>query len=220
MKHWLNRSLLTALLWFLPHQAFAQTDVGISLEGLVSIQPINDTWVGSPYLDVGVGGVAPGISGGVNVILDNGFTVIGEVSTTSAFEQFQTGRLIWANRNRFSSEGSATTRLRDTLFSGLVGYTTSKGSQRTSFVGGISGVMTTLTEDDLVVVEQSEFGKDGRRLYALTGGIDFLQRVSPSVSIVIGGRYSWLGRSELQDQTGAGEHIYRIGAGVRIALGQ
>lgn len=219
MKHWLNRPLLAALLSFLPHQAFAQTDVGISIEGLASIQPVNDSWVGSPYLDVGIGGIEPGVSGGVNVIFDNGFTVIGEISTTMAFEQFQQGRLIWPNTDAFHS-GSATTRLRDTLFSGLAGFTTARGSQRTSFVGGISGVMTTLTEDNVVVEEQSEFGLEGRRRYALTGGIDFLQRVSPGVAIVIGGRYSWLGRSELADQTGAGEHIYRVGAGVRIALGQ
>ena len=219
MKHWLNRWMFAALLWSLPHQAFAQTDVGIAIEGLISIQPINDTWVGSPYLDVGIGGIEPGVAGGVNVIFDNGFTVMGEVSTTTAFEQFQQGRLIWPNTDAFHS-GSGTTRLRDTLFSGVVGYTTAKGSQRTSFVGGISGVMTTLTEDEVVVEEQSEFGLDGRRRYAITGGIDFLQRVSPSLSIVVGGRYSWLGRSELADQTGAGEHIYRIGGGVRIALGQ
>jgi hypothetical protein len=217
MKHWLNRSLLAALLWFLPHQAFAQPDVGIVIEGLASFQPVNDSWVGSPYLDVGIGGIEPGVAGGVNVIFNNGFTVIGEVSTTTAFEQFQRGRLIWTNTDAFHS-GSATTRLRDTLFSGLAGYTTGKGSQRASLVGGINGVMTTLTEDDVVVEEQSEFGLDGRRRYALTGGIDFLQRVSRSVAIVIGGRYSWLGRSELADQTGAGEHIYRFGAGVRIGL--
>jgi len=217
MKHWLTRSLLAALLWFFPREAFAQADVGISIEGLAAIQPVNDAWVGSPYLDVGIGGIAPGVAGGVNVILDNGFTVMGEVSTTMAFEQFQQGRLIWPNTDAFHS-GSGTTRLRDTLFSGVVGYTTGKGSHRASFVGGISGVMTTLTEDEVVVEEQSEFGLDGRRRYALTGGIDFLQRVSPSVSIIIGARYSWLGRSELADQTGAGEHIYRIGAGVRFRL--
>src|SRR5678810_820873 len=122
MKHWLNRWMIAAVLWFLPHQAFAQPDVGIAIEGLISIQPINDTWVGSPYLDVGIGGIEPGVAGGVNVIFDNGFTVMGEVSTTTAFEQFQQGRLIWPNIDAFHS-GSGTTRLRDTLFSGVVGYT-------------------------------------------------------------------------------------------------
>lgn len=68
MKQWLTRSLLAAVLGCLPHQAFAQTDVGVVIEGLVSIQPVNDSWVGSPYLDFGIGGVAPGV-GGVRVAL-------------------------------------------------------------------------------------------------------------------------------------------------------
>jgi hypothetical protein len=200
--------------------ASAQSDVGIAIAGLVSLQPVNDTWVGSPYLDEGIGGWRPGLAIGANVISGNGFTLIGELSTTAAFEQFQTGRLIWANPDRFSREGSATTRLRDTLISGLAGYATSTPTRRVVFAGGLSYVHTTLTEDDLVVEEQSEFGLEGKRRFALTGGIDILQRLSERVSLVIGGRYSWLGRPELADQTGAGEHILRIGAGVRIGLGQ
>ena len=220
MKRWLIRSAFAALLVFLPREALAQTDVGISVAGLVSFQPINEDWVGSPYLDEGIGGGGPGVAAGVDIVFNNGFTVIGEVSTTRTFEQFQRGRLIWANRNNFSNEGFATTRLRDTLLSGLVGYSTSNRSRRIVIAGGVSGVKTRLTEDDLVVEEQSEFGLEGRRGFALTGGVEFLQRLSSHASFLLGARYSWLGRSENADQTGAGEHIIRIGAGLRVGLGQ
>ena len=219
MKLWIAHGVLAALSLFLPHQAFAQTNVGISVAGIMSFQPVNETWLGGPYLDEGIGGIEPGIAAGLDVIFNSGFAVIGEMSTTRTFEQFQRGRLIWANRNNFN-EGSATTRLRDTLFSGLVGSSTSNRSQRVVMAGGISGVMTRLTEDELVVDEQSEFGLEGRRHFALTGGVDFLQRLSSRASLLIGARYSWLGRSENADQTGAGEHLIRIGAGVRIGVGQ
>ena len=200
--------------------AYAQSDVGISIAAIVSVQPINEDWVGSPYLDEGIGGWRPGLAIGANVITANGFVLIGELSTTAAFEQFQTGRLIWANTDRLSREGSATTRLRDTLISGLAGYAPANPTRRVVFAGGLSYVHTMLMEDDLVVEDQTEFGLEGKRRFALTGGIDLVQRLSSRASLVIGGRYSWLGRPEVADQTGAGEHIFRIGAGVRFGLGQ
>ena len=201
--------------------AYAQTDVGISFAGIVSMQPINEEWVGSPYLDEGIGGQAPGFAAGVSVLTDNGFAVIGEVSTTRAFEQFQRGRLVNGIRSPFSNEASATARLRDTLISGLVGYAASSDADRVIFAGGISGVMTTLTHDG-VSVDDPDFvyGLEGGRRYALTGAVDYLRRLSPRAWLLIGARYSRLGRSENGDQTGAGEHILRIGAGVRIGLGQ
>ena len=211
-------SLAIALLIATAAGARAQTDIGIAIAGLVSLQPVNDSWVGSPYLDEGIGGWRPGLALGASLITDHGFAFIGELSTTAAFEQFQTGRLIWANTDRLSREGSATTRLRDTLISGLVGYASSTPTRRVLFAGGLSYVHTTLMEDDLVVEDQTEFGLEGKRRFALTGGIDILQRLSSRVALVIGGRYSWLGRPEVADQTGAGEHIIRAGAGVRIRI--
>ena len=211
-------SLALTLLLATAAGARAQTEVGIAITGLVSLQPVNDSWVGSPYLDEGIGGWRPGLAIGANLITDHGFALIGELSTTAAFEQFQTGRLIWANTDRLSREGSATTRLRDTLISGLVGYASSTPTRRVVFAGGLSYVHTMLMEDDLVVEDQTEFGLEGKRRFALTGGIDFLQRLSSRVALVIGGRYSWLGRPEVADQTGAGEHIIRVGAGVRIRI--
>jgi len=218
MKQKLIRVAVAIASWLLPHQAFAQADTGIAIAGLVSLQPVNENWIGSPYLDEGIGGIRPGIAVGANLIAANGFTLLGEVSTTAAFEQMQTGRLVWANRSNFSHEGTATTRLRDTLVSGLAGYAWSTNAQRVVFAGGASYVHTTLLQDELVVEDQTEVGLEGRRRFALTGGIDLLQRLSDRVSLLVGARYSWLGRAEVADQTGAGEHLLRIGAGIRVRL--
>ena len=214
-----SRALLVALLLLLPRTGLAQTDAGIAVEGLLSIQPINDEWLGSPYLDGGVGGQTAGIAIGAGVVTANGFALIGELSTTQQFEQFQTGRLVWANRNSFSNEGSATTHLRDTLISGLAGYAVSTRTQRVVFAGGLSYVHTTLMQDDLDVEDQvGDVGLEGKRRFALTGGVDVLQQLSMRVSLIVGARYSWLGRAEVADQTGAGEHVLRLGAGLRIRL--
>lgn len=207
------------LLLLAPGAALAQADAGIAIAGLLSIQPVDETWIGSPYLDEGIGGLAPGFSVGVNLIGANGFTLMGELSTTQALEQFQTGRLVWANRSNFSHEGSATTRLRDTLISGLAGYATSTTTRRVVFVGGLSYVHTTLRQDDLDVEDQvGDYGLEGKRRFAPTAGIDVLQRLSTRVSLLIGARYSWLGRPEVSDQTGAGEHLLRLGGGLRVRL--
>ena len=120
MRPWLTRGLLTALLWFLPNQSFAQTtDAGITFVGLASIQPIDDAYVGGPYLSEGIGGVAPGFGVGGSVTLSNGFTFAAEY-TTARFKQVQSGRLVLGG---FPNEGiPATTQLHDSLLSGLIGY--------------------------------------------------------------------------------------------------
>src|SRR5262245_57064603 len=121
MKHWLNRSLLAAGLWFLPHQALAQTDVGITAAGLVSIQPVDDTYVGSPYLNEGIGGTTFGINAGVTAILPSGFVLGGEYST-AWYEQMQDGRLVLGP---FPLEHvSASTKMHDSLLNILAGYAT------------------------------------------------------------------------------------------------
>lgn len=214
----LRHTLVLVLFFLVPLDAFAQADLGIAIEGLVSIQPIDDSWVGSPYLSEGIGGQAAGISIGANVITPGGLAIVGELSTTLAFQVIQTGRLV-PGGGSFGHEGSATANLRDSLVSGLIGYATSNGSQRIVIAGGISRVITNLTQDGDPVDERfGEFGLEGRRFIALTGGMDFLRRLSPRTSLLIGARYSWLGRSENAAQTGAGAHILRIGAGIRARL--
>jgi hypothetical protein len=94
MKHWLIFVAVTIASCVPPHQSFAQgTDIGISGVGLVSIQPIDDAYVGSPYLSEGIGGFGPGFGAALNVIAPNGVVVVGEFSTARYSEELS-GRLV------------------------------------------------------------------------------------------------------------------------------
>src|SRR5690348_14479376 len=82
MKHRRIWLAVTILSWLLPHQSFAQgIDIGISGVGLLSVQPIDDTYVGGPYLNAGIGGFGPGFGAAINVIASNGFVTAGELTT-------------------------------------------------------------------------------------------------------------------------------------------
>jgi hypothetical protein len=219
LRHRASSVFLFLALLIVPRVTLAQSDAGITVAGLLSLQPVNDTYIGNPYLDAGIGGVAPGISVGADFIAANGFAAIGEVSTTLAFEQVQTGRLVWANRSNFSHEGTATTRLRDTLVSALAGYAVSTATSHVVVSGGLSYVRTTLKQDELVVEDQvGDFGLGGKRRFAPTVGLDWRRRLSGHVAMFASARYAWLGRAEVADQTGAGEHIVRVGAGLRVRI--
>ena len=82
MKQRFARVVFATLLWLLPHQAFSQTtDAGITLVGLASFQPVDDSYVGGPYLSEGLGGIAPGFGIGGDVIFPNGFALAVEYAT-------------------------------------------------------------------------------------------------------------------------------------------
>jgi hypothetical protein len=53
--------------WLSAAQSAQPLEVGVTVQGLVSVQPVAHYWVGSPYLDNGLGGVAPGVSVGIDV---------------------------------------------------------------------------------------------------------------------------------------------------------
>src|SRR5688500_4919205 len=74
-------------------QSAQPLEVGVTVQGLVSVQPAADYWVGSPYLDRGRGGVAPGVSVGVDVTARRVALAV-EYSTPSTIEVIQRGRLI------------------------------------------------------------------------------------------------------------------------------
>jgi hypothetical protein len=106
-------------------------DAGISGVGLVSFQPIDDSYVGGPYLSEGIGGIAPGFGAGFNIIMPAGF-VIGTEYTTAFYEQEQSGRLVLGGYPLESIP--ATTRLRDSLLHVMTGYATD-GDTRVVFLG-------------------------------------------------------------------------------------
>src|SRR5262245_62172120 len=112
---------LTALLMTVP-QALAQTDAGLTGGLVISVQPVANWFGRPPYLDEGIGGWTPGVSVGASIIGKNRIAVLAELSATKAFEQLQQGRLVDTRRDAFHS-GTSETRYRDTIVSGLAGYT-------------------------------------------------------------------------------------------------
>lgn len=192
--------------------AFAQgADIGISGVGLLSFQPIDDGYVGGPYLSEGIGGIGPGFGAGFNVIMPGGF-VIGTEYTTAFYEQEQSGRLV---RGGFPLEGiPATTRLRDSLLHVMAGYAT-RGTTRTVFLGGASVKLDRATIDD---VEAEDYETDPASQWAITGGIDVLHRVSERADLLFTGRYTFNPRDTRLQYLGIGAHIIRAGVGLRIRI--
>jgi len=197
-------------------EALAQADVGVSGSALISIQPIDNWFGGSPYLDEGIGGLAPGVAAGIDVVTARGFVFVGEFSTVVPYEQEQSGRLVDTRRDAFHS-GMSSTRLQDTLISGLIGFAPG-ASRHLRIVGGASWLHTAMTEDGIDVEEFGfeDFG-EYRRL-ALTGGADVRAPLSERVSLIFSGRYSWIDRSEVARDLGAGTHVIRASGGLRIRL--
>lgn len=191
--------------------ATAQADVGVSGSGLISIQPIDDAYVGEPYLSAGVGGIAPGFGAGANVITPNGFVIATEY-TTAVYEKEHSGRTVLGG---FPLEHVlATTRLRDSYLSVLLGYATS-GTTRLILLGGMSARLglTTINGDD---AEEFNSGED--KMWPLTGGIDIVRPLASRVQLLISGRYTHNVRSNRLQQLGIGPHVIRAGAGIRVRL--
>jgi len=191
--------------------ARAQADVGVSGTALISIQPVDDAYVGSPYLSEGIGGMGPGFGAGLSVIAGNGFVIAGEY-TTARFKHVQSGRLVLGG---YPLEGiPATTRLKDSLLSILAGY--AKGeSTRLVLLGGISLRLDRPTIND---VEAEEYDNGETVLPAFTGGVDVLHPLSSRVKLLISGRYTYNERDTRQQYLGIGPHVIRAGAGIRIKL--
>jgi hypothetical protein len=193
--------------------ASAQSDVGIHGVGLLSIQPIDDSYVGPPYLSEGIGGLAPGFGAGISVITSSGFTIGGEY-TTARYEQEQNGRLVLG---AFPLEQvRATTRLHDSLFSVLAGYAT-RGSTRIALLGGVSLRLDRATINDVEAEEYTTTGESVLRA-GLTGGVDVLTPLASRVQMVFTARYTFNQRDERLQYLGIGPHIIRAGAGIRIRL--
>jgi opacity protein-like surface antigen len=215
MKHWLICNAIVASSWLLPHQSFAQsTDIGISGGAVLSVQSTDDTYQ-SPYLDQPIGGVGPGFGAGISMISEHGFVAIGEF-TTARYELEQQGRVV-PNCSRMprSFECTATTtKLHDSLVTGLVGYAFSGGRTKTLFLGGVSSLLDSATTNGLSI-----HGDDGvNRNIGFTGGLGALVSITPRVAIDFGARYTHIQRSDREIEIGAGSNIFRALGGVRVRL--
>ncbi len=191
--------------------AFAQTDVGISGTALLAIQPIDDAYVGEPYLSEGIGGIGPGFGAGISAITRGGFVVAGEYSTVR-YQQIQDGRLVLGP---FPLEHvPAETKLHDSIVSVLVGYAQGE-STRVVLLGGVG---MRLDRPTINGVEAEHYMNDESEFPPVTGGVDVLHPLSSRAQLVISGRYTFNQRDTRQQYLGIGPHVIRAGAGLRIKL--
>jgi hypothetical protein len=201
--------LLLSCACALPGSASAQdVDVGISGTALASIQPIDEAYVGGPYLSEGIGGVGPGFGAGVSVMFANGFMAAVEYST-ARFTREQTGRLVPA------ADDSSTTRLHDSLLSFLGGWWIGSGDTRLEILAGASARLDLPTIDGFEIIvpdDESAFP------FAPIGGVDVHKLLSRRASLFVSARYAYLDREENIRYLGVGPHVLRVGGGVRVRL--
>lgn len=185
----------------------SETRVAVTGAGLLSVQPVDDFYVGpvGPYLDKGLGGAGPGASAGLTVVTGGRLALTFEYSTAWLAVE-QAGRLV--------SGGRGTGRLRDSMLTALVGAHTGMGATTTQALAGISRLMTTPTSSGDPIDDP---GTDSRRL-VFTAGLDVVTRLGSRSSLVVSGRGYFVDRSARTRELGVGRYIFRIGAGLRVAL--
>jgi len=199
-----------------PVESQAQgVDVGIAGRALLSIQPVDDTFVGGPYLNEGIGGIAPGFSAGIEVVFSNGFVLSGEY-TTARFEREQHGRLVSGGVR--TEAVPHTTRLRDSLISALAGYSTARGALRAQFLVGVSARLDRPTIDGVPRDDGPDTAANSVLPLVVSGGVDVVRWVGTRAALVLGARYFVIDRSENVQFLGIGPHVFRVSAGLRVRL--
>ena len=215
MKQWITLGALVTVLWLLPNRAFAQSDVGVAVAGMVSFQPIDDAYVGSPYVNEGIGGIGPGFGAGLNVITPSGFVAAVEYST-ARFELEQHGRLVGGT---FPNElVPHTTRLHDSLLTALGGVSFESGQTRVLVLGGLGARLDSPTIDG-EPREATETNHDRGWPVVPTGGLELQRSFHVRASAIFGVRYAFNDRAANHRYLGIGPHILRIGAGIRVRIG-
>ena len=196
--------------------ALAQTrggaDVNVSLQGIASWQPVDDTYVGSPYLDKGLGGSGPGLALGVDTTLRR-FVFAFEYSR-AAIDVMQTGRLVnWEER----AEG----QLRDSLFSfaaGASAWSSPEGSIQV--LAGLSVLHGQPRQNGTPIDAPGSdpAAEESKGAIGFTAGANFVRELKGRIGVVASARYSVLPRSRRAEELGVGPHVFRFGGGVRIRL--
>lgn len=201
-----------------------QATAGGSL--LLSLQPVDDFYVGGPYLNEGIGGLGPGMALTFNVVTPPGLVIAGEFST-AWFEVEQGGRLVPGACRVPTPDcsyvgGSGTTRLHDSMLSGLVGVSRGQHRTRVHFLGGISWILKGPTVDGVELLldrdaHDRRFARSSRPVVG-TGGFDVTHGLTGRLSFAGGARYSYVRRNEQLRYLGIGNHLLRFGAGLRVRL--
>jgi hypothetical protein len=208
-----------------PITSWAQgTEISVGASGLLSVQPIDDAYVGDPYLSNGIGGLGPGMSAAFTIVTERGLIVAGEFST-AWFETEQSGRLVPAPcpPNTPSNEcpfvgGISTTQLNDSLLGALVGYSAQRGVTQVQVLGGAYFPLDRPTVNGQPLPESTASDTQPDLPVALGGGLDVVQGVATRAALVIGARYIYVPRDEPSQFLGIGPHLIRAGVGVRIRL--
>jgi hypothetical protein len=183
--------------------------VAITIQSLASVQPVDDSYVGSPYLDKGLGGVGPGLAAGLRVgahRLDFAFEF-----STAAVKVRQTGRLV---------SGTAVGQLRDSLVSFLAGASVWSSAQGAVVpLAGVSFVAGEPAQDGVPIDARSDpAAHENNGSLAFTGGVDVVRRLAGRFGLIASARYSALPRSRRAAELGVSAHVFRFGAGLRIGL--
>lgn len=206
-----------------PLTSWAQgAEVSVGASALISAQPIDDTYVGGPYLSEGIGGIGPGMSATFTVVSTRGL-VVGAEFSTAWFEQQQGGRLVPApcppgtpsNECSFVG-GVGTTVLNDSMIGALLGYSMRRATTQVQVLGGAYWLLDRPTVNGVPLADGS--GDDADFPWSLGGGLDVLFAVGPRTALVVGGRYTYLQRYQNWRYLGIGPHVARAGVGVRIRL--
>jgi hypothetical protein len=189
-----------------PRRADAQniSRVGFNTAGLVSIQPVDHSYVSpnGPYLDRGLGGLGPGVAMGVDVVKNRLALVF----------EYNTAWLSVAQEGRLVNGGSGTGRLRDSMLTALARGQVGHGRTRAQLLGGLSYRMGT----------PSSMAYRGRRggeaFRVLTFGTT-CHLHGPQASLLVTGRACpWIQRGDSAQQLGIGRHVFRVGAGIRLSI--
>jgi hypothetical protein len=200
--------VLVLLLWpRLVDTACAQPAPNVSVTGvgLLSIQPADNQYAGTPYLINGLGGIGSGFALGVNLRVNRRVVLLAEYSTAWVAND-QSGRLL--------PEGHAVGRLRDGVVTGLLGIAWRQRPVIIQSSAGIGVLVRALTSGDVPVTTES-----GR--IVLVPGLDVIRSLSRRMDLVGSGRgYLFATRNVAETNLGIGEHFVRFGAGIRLRLGE
>ena len=186
-----------------------QTTVSAAAAALVSFQPADDTYVGLPYLNKGLGGIGPAI-GAALTLRHRAFVATVEFSVAS-IEVEQSGRL---------ADDRSTGRLRDSLLSLLAGTDVPAGAFRARILGGISRAGASPSSDGVPIDEPPGGAPLGERTsrWAPTVGIDLTRALKGRVGLLGTLRFAHIDRSEAARQRGVGSYVLRGGIGLTVRL--
>lgn len=184
----------------------------VSVLGVASVHPVDETNVGSVYLDRGLGGVGPGAALMFEVVAPAGPTVIIEASAAD-LDVRQTGRMIDGNN---AGSGGATRTIRDPLCSTLGGFTFGHHPTTVAVAVGI-GYVDPVPSLNGQGTDRLDDTVDNHLAFVV--GAHVRRVFDGRFSVVASVRYARVSRTPNAEYVGLSPHIVRIGAGISLRVG-